>query len=83
MAERKTVPLNIRIITEDGDLISELVLDPTRDYQPQQPKCELCRETGANDVSRHHTARPAVCWFRTSRTDVSSHPGLMSQVIPD
>jgi hypothetical protein len=28
--------LNIRIITEDsGQLIRELVLDPTRDYQPQ------------------------------------------------
>jgi hypothetical protein len=28
--------LNIRIITEqDGELIRELVLDPTRDYQPQ------------------------------------------------
>ncbi|MDQ2750187.1 MAG: IS481 family transposase [Actinomycetota bacterium] len=26
--------LNIRIITEDGELIRELVLDPTRDYQP-------------------------------------------------
>ena len=28
--------LDIRIITEsDGELIRELVLDPTRDYQPQ------------------------------------------------
>ena len=28
--------LNIRIITEDtGELIRQLVLDPTRDYQPQ------------------------------------------------
>jgi len=28
--------LNIRIITEDtGQLVRELVLDPTRDYQPQ------------------------------------------------
>jgi transposase InsO family protein len=34
--------LNIRIITEtDGELIRELVLDPTRDYQPQTPGCEL------------------------------------------
>jgi transposase InsO family protein len=31
--------LNLRIITEDGrQLIRELVLDPTRDYQPQDPK---------------------------------------------
>jgi transposase InsO family protein len=30
--------LNIRVITEaDGELIRELVLDPTRDYQPQHP----------------------------------------------
>jgi bifunctional pyridoxal-dependent enzyme with beta-cystathionase and maltose regulon repressor activities len=24
-----------------------------------------------------------VCWFRTSRSHVSRHPGLMSRVIPD
>ena len=31
--------LDIRIITEDnGQLIRELTLDPTRDYQPQTPK---------------------------------------------
>jgi transposase InsO family protein len=31
--------LDIRIITEDtGELIRELTLDPTRDYQPQQPR---------------------------------------------
>ena len=31
--------LDIRIITEqDGELIRELTLDPTRDYQPQAPK---------------------------------------------
>ena len=34
--------LDIRIITEDdGELIRELTLDPTRDYQPQAPRCEL------------------------------------------
>jgi hypothetical protein len=34
--------LDIRIITEDtGELIAELTLDPTRDYQPQTPRCEL------------------------------------------
>ena len=31
--------LDLRIITEhDGELIRELVLDPTRDYQPQDPR---------------------------------------------
>jgi transposase InsO family protein len=39
------------------------------------------------DVLRHHTVGLAVglavCWFRTSRTGVSGHPGLMSRVIPD
>jgi len=25
----------------------------------------------------------AVCWFRTSRSHVSRHPGLMSRVIPE
>ncbi|MEO7261401.1 MAG: IS481 family transposase [Jatrophihabitantaceae bacterium] len=30
--------LNIRVITENtGELVRELVLDPTRDYQPQRP----------------------------------------------
>ncbi|MFZ0168819.1 MAG: hypothetical protein WAL64_05280 [Candidatus Dormiibacterota bacterium] len=27
----------VRILTEDGTLIRELTLDPTRKYQPQQP----------------------------------------------
>jgi transposase InsO family protein len=27
--------LHVRVITEDGQLLRELVLDPTRDYQPQ------------------------------------------------
>ena len=26
--------LRVRVITEDGELVRELVLDPTRDYQP-------------------------------------------------
>jgi len=31
--------LNLRILTEDtGELIRELLLDPTRDYQPQDPR---------------------------------------------
>jgi hypothetical protein len=27
--------LHIRVLTEHGDLLRELLLDPTRDYQPQ------------------------------------------------
>jgi transposase InsO family protein len=30
--------LHIRIINADGQLLRELVLDPTRDYQPQKPR---------------------------------------------
>ena len=26
--------LRIRVITEDGELLRELILDPSRDYQP-------------------------------------------------
>ena len=26
--------LRLRVITEDGELIKELILDPSRDYQP-------------------------------------------------
>jgi predicted nucleic acid-binding Zn ribbon protein len=34
--------LNIRIIAEEtGELIRELTLDPSRDYQPKSPGCEL------------------------------------------
>lgn len=29
--------LHIRVITEHGELLRELTLDPTRDYQPQEP----------------------------------------------
>jgi transposase InsO family protein len=28
---------DIRVLTEDGQLLRQLVLDPTRDYQPQKP----------------------------------------------
>jgi hypothetical protein len=28
--------LHIRVLTQDGQLLRELTLDPTRDYQPQQ-----------------------------------------------
>jgi transposase InsO family protein len=28
---------HVRILTEDGELIRELILDPTRNYQPRQP----------------------------------------------
>lgn len=30
--------LHIRVLTEDGELLRELTLDPTRDYQPQPKK---------------------------------------------
>ena len=34
--------LDIRIIAQDnGELIRELTLDPSRDYQPQAPRREL------------------------------------------
>jgi transposase InsO family protein len=34
--------LELRIITQDGgELIRQLTLDPTRNYQPQAPRCEL------------------------------------------
>ena len=26
--------LHVRVLTEDGELIRDLILDPTRDYQP-------------------------------------------------
>ena len=32
----RPIPIVIRVHTEDGELLRELTLDPTRDYQPQQ-----------------------------------------------
>jgi hypothetical protein len=37
----------VRVITEDGELIRELVLDPARDYQPTRP------DVMWNDDARH------------------------------
>jgi transposase InsO family protein len=37
--------LEVRVLTEDGELLRELTLDPTRDYQR--------RQKGGNDVPRH------------------------------
>ncbi len=28
--------LEVRVLTEDGEVLRQLTLDPTRDYQPQQ-----------------------------------------------
>ena len=39
--------------------------------------------SGVSDVSRHHMVGLAVLWFRTSRTGVSRHAGLMCREIPD
>jgi transposase InsO family protein len=39
--------LDVRVLTEDGELLRELTLDPTRDYQPQT----IART--CNDVPRH------------------------------
>ena len=50
--------LDVRIVTEDGELIRELTLDPTRPIKRWgTAKVQGCRETGVNDVSRHHTGR--------------------------
>ncbi len=43
---------NIRVIREDGSLIRELVLDPTRDYQPLGTKSGP-KPRVVNDVVRH------------------------------
>jgi hypothetical protein len=34
--------LDIRVVAEEtGELIRQLTLDPSRDYQPKSPGCEL------------------------------------------
>ncbi len=37
--------LDIRVITSTGQLLRELTLDPTRDYQPQPPQSTMSRDT--------------------------------------
>jgi predicted SnoaL-like aldol condensation-catalyzing enzyme len=46
-----TADLHIRVITRDGELLRELELDPTRDYQPNMKQC---REACVHHVPRHH-----------------------------
>ncbi len=51
--------LDVRVITEDGELLRGLTLDPDRNYQRQDgrpPRVQRCPETGVNDVSRHHSS---------------------------
>jgi hypothetical protein len=50
---------DIRILNDNGELIRQLVLDPTRDYQPQTASylSTITRDI-VSDVSRHHTAPP-------------------------
>ena len=43
---------NVRVIHEDGSLIRELLLDPTRDYQPLGTKSGP-KPRVVNDVVRH------------------------------
>jgi hypothetical protein len=45
--------LFVRVGTEAGELMRELVIGPTRDYRSLE--CELCRETGAT-LSRDTTS---------------------------
>jgi len=61
--------LDIRILTEDGEILRQLTLDPTRDYQRQQPPqrgtmsrdiCARCRATSQGVGERSRTSTP-VC----------------------
>ena len=52
--------LDVRILTQDGELLRELRLDPTRNYQPQRSsRWEGCPETRVHDVSGHHNSARA------------------------
>jgi hypothetical protein len=88
--------LDIRIINAaTGELLRELVFDPTKRYQgtgrppgPPPVNSSTAEPTtigfsrpGCLETS--HTVGVAVFWFRTSRTGVSRHAGLMSPEIPD
>ena len=85
--------LQIRVVNAiTGELLRDLIVNPNRDYQPtgapkgptrndEQP--DPTAGPAVADLLRDRTVGLTVCWFKTSRTDVSSHPGLMSRVIPD
>ena len=86
--------LDIRIINAaTGELLRELVLDPTKRYQgtgrPPGPTPKNKngrthnRGFGVSDVLRHHMVGLAVCWFRTSETHVSRHRKPVSRDIPE
>ncbi|HET6770787.1 MAG TPA: IS481 family transposase, partial [Actinomycetota bacterium] len=46
--------LKVRVLTQDGELLRELTLDPERGYQPlAKVKVQGCPETSVNDVPRH------------------------------
>ncbi|WP_442856798.1 integrase core domain-containing protein [Cellulomonas sp. Leaf395] len=59
--------LQIRVIdTTTGEIMRELILDPTRDYQPQQPRQpRTSMGRAVADVLRHHRAEGVVCSVRT------------------
>ena len=76
--------LNIRVINAaTGELLRELTLDPTRDYQPtgshpkDPPENENTRtynrRSGCCRCPETSHGRAAVCCFRTSETGVSRH----------
>ena len=47
-----------RVVAENGQLLRELTLDPSRNYQPQrciEDTCPQCPATGVLDVLRHDT----------------------------
>jgi hypothetical protein len=47
--------LDVRVVSEDGELLRELTIDPTRSYKGLgSDEVQGCRETGVNDVGRHH-----------------------------
>jgi hypothetical protein len=50
---------HVRVISENGELLRELVLDPSRDSNPAgRARCPLCSATPVRDVPRLNKARP-------------------------
>jgi len=59
------------------------VLAAAKETVPIERGLQRARKEGDDVSLQVDGARPKVSWFRTSRSHVSRHPGLMSQDIPE
>jgi hypothetical protein len=64
----------VRVVTEEGELLRALTIDPTRDYQPLNGRWPVhkCLATDVQDVLRQDKSAP--CRIRTCDLVLRRHP---------